>query len=153
ETSSDQTQVRSAPAFDMNAPSAKPAEPAEEIPDFLRAAGWGQATGAFDESKSVFTEAERQSPASGEPLEQGELPDWIKAMAPQQSAESPQPGPEEEMPDWINKIGTSALPIPSESAEEPDWMKQSDQSTAQPAEDQPDWLKQLDNQQQLAVPS
>ena len=142
ETPRDQSQAGTVPAFDMNAP----AEPAEDIPDFLRAAGWGQSTGTFDESKPVFTEPASEPAAPAEPIEQGELPDWIKAMAPQQSTEAPasQPEPAEEMPDWINKIGTSALPIPSESSEQPDWMSQTDQPAAQPADDQPDWLKQFD---------
>ncbi|HEX9384883.1 MAG TPA: hypothetical protein VF918_01075, partial [Anaerolineales bacterium] len=61
--------------------------------------------------------------------------------------------PEEEMPDWINKIGTSALPIPSESNAQPDWMSQMEQPAAQPADDQPDWLKQLDTPQQPAASS
>ena len=149
ETPREQTQGGSVPVFEMNAP----AEPAEDIPDFLRAAGWGQSTGTFDESKPVFTEPASEPAAPAGPIEQGELPDWIKAMAPQQSTESPPQQPEEEMPDWINKIGTSALPIPSESSEQPDWMDQTTQSAAQPAEDQPDWLKQFDSSQQPAAAS
>lgn len=128
------------PPFDAAAPS-KPAEPADEIPDFLRAAGWGQSTGAFDESKSTFAGDE---PVSGaQPIEQGELPDWVKAMAPPQPAETPPQ--EEELPDWINKIGTSALPVASEASDQSDWMKQLEQpaAAAQPAESQPDWLKQF----------
>ena len=127
--------------FDAAPPSAKPAEPVDDIPDFLRAAGWGQSTGAFDESKSPFTESE---PASDEAaIAPGDLPDWVRAMAPEQPAESP---PDEgELPDWINKIGTSALPVPSESAEQPDWLNSLDQPSEQPeaAEEGPDWLKQL----------
>ena len=128
--------------FDAAPPSAKPAEPAEDLPDFLRAAGWGQATGAFDESKSAFTESE---PAAGqEALAPGDLPDWIKAMAPEQPAESG-PAQEEELPDWINKIDPSVLPAAAESTDQPDWMSQLEQPPAQPAEGQPDWLKGLDS--------
>lgn len=129
------------PAFDVPSASAKPAEPADEIPDFLRAAGWGQSTGAFDESKSTLADDE---PVSAEQsIEQGELPDWVKAMAPQPPAETPPE--EEELPDWINKIGTSALPVASEASDQSDWMKQLEQpaAAAQPAESQPDWLKQF----------
>jgi tetratricopeptide (TPR) repeat protein len=141
----DQTQSEAASTFDMATPPAKPAEPAEDIPEFLRSAGWGQSTGSFDESKSIFADEEAASPA--QPIEQGDLPDWVKAMAPQQSVQ-PSPTeqePEEEMPDWINKIGTSALPLPSESNDQPDWMSQMEQPAAQAADDQPDWLKQLDS--------
>ena len=156
EATSDQTQGEPLSAFDMATPSTKPAEPAEDIPDFLRAAGWAQSTGAFDESKPVFADAERESAGSAQPNEEGDLPDWIKAMAPQQPAQTPQEAqeqPEEEMPDWINKIGTSALPIPSESTDQPDWMSQMEQPAAQPADDQPDWLKQLDTPQQPVATS
>ena len=135
--------------FDAAPPSAKPAEPIDEIPDFLRAAGWGQSTGAFDESKSALTHDEPAS--TGQSLEPGDLPDWVKAMAPEPPAEAP--GPEEELPDWINKIGTSALPVSSDSAEQPDWMSPIEGPAAQPAEDQPDWLKQLGATEQPAAPS
>lgn len=143
------TQGGPVPAFDMPSASAKPAEPADEIPDFLRAAGWGQSTGAFDESKPAFADNEPASAA--QPIEQGDLPDWVKAMAPPQTAETP--AEEEELPDWINKIGTSALPAAassaaSESSDQPDWMKQLEQpAAAQPsAGDQPDWLKSFANE-------
>ena len=137
------------PSFDAAPPAAKPAEPAEEIPDFLRAAGWSQATGAFDESKSAFAESEPAS--SDEALTPGDLPDWIKAMAPEQPTESP--AQEEELPDWINKIDKSVLPAATESTDQPDWMSQLEQPTAQPAEDQPDWLKQLGGSEQPAASS
>ena len=133
--------------FDAAPPSANPAEPAEDIPDFLRAAGWGQSTGAFDEGKSAFTESE---PAAGqEALAPGDLPDWIKAMAPEQPAES-SPAREEELPDWINKIDPSVLPAATESTDQPDWMSQVEQPAAQPSEDQPDWLKGLDSAEESA---
>ena len=151
EPSLDETQVGSVPAFDMGAQPQKPAEPAEEIPDFLRAAGWGQTTGTFDESKSAFAEEESVAPA--QPIEQADLPDWIKAMAPQQEPPQETPAQEEELPDWINKIGSSALPVPSESSDQPDWLKQADQPIAQPAEEQPDWLKQLDSAEQPVASS
>ena len=124
--------------FDSAPPSAKPAEPAEDIPDFLRAAGWGQSTGAFDESKAAFTGEEPAS--SEEAIAPGDLPDWVKAMAPEQSAETP--AEEEELPDWINKIGTSALPASPESSDQPDWLDSPEQPSAQPTEEQPDWMKQ-----------
>jgi tetratricopeptide (TPR) repeat protein len=148
ETPLDQAQGGPTSTFDMATPSAKPAEPAEDIPDFLRSAGWGQSTGSFDESKSVFADAEREPASPAQPIEQGDLPDWVKAMAPQQPVQTPPEGqePEEEMPDWINKIGTSALPLPSESNDQPDWMSQVEQPAAQPADDQPDWLRGFESE-------
>jgi hypothetical protein len=148
----EQTQGGSVSAFDMPTPLEKPAE---EIPDFLRSAGWGQSTGSFDESKPVFADAEPESDSSAQPIEQGDLPDWVKAMAPQQSVPTPpaEEESEEEMPDWINKIGTSALPLPSESNDQPDWITQMEPPAAQPADDQPDWLKQPGTAQQPVAAS
>ena len=163
-----------ASAFEPSTPPVQPAQPApaDDIPDFLKAAGWGQSTGAFDESKSAIAAEEPASDA--QPIVQGDLPDWVKAMAPKQEA---QPSAEEEIPDWINKIGPVGgaaaaaatgvqsddmdwlnqlgQPAQSESAaqpseEQPDWMSQLGQpsqqeSLAQPADDQPDWLKQFES--------
>ena len=151
EASLDQVQGRSVPAFDMGMQPETPAEPAEEIPDFLRAAGWGQSTGAFDESKPVL--AEEESIHATQPIEQGELPDWIKAMAPQQEPPEETSAQEDELPDWINKIGTSALPVPSESSDQPDWLSQTEQPAAQPAQEQPDWLKHFDSAEQPVASS
>ena len=111
--------------------------------------------GSFDESKPIFANAERETASPAQPIEQGDLPDWVKAMAPQQSVPTPPAAeqPEEEMPDWINKIGTSALPLPSKSTDQPDWMSQTEQPAAQPPEDQPDWLKQLETPQQPVASS
>ncbi|HSM70312.1 MAG TPA: tetratricopeptide repeat protein, partial [Anaerolineales bacterium] len=115
-----------------------PAEPAEDIPDFLRAAGWGESTGAFDESKSsAMFDDEPESEAV--PLEQGDMPDWVKAMAPQETSESTDnaDNDDEEIPDWINKIGTDELPVPSDET---------------PSEDQPDWLAQTDELSETSEP-
>jgi len=137
--------------FSLPQPSA-PAQPADDIPDFLRAAGWGESSGAFDESKasSMFDD----EPASdAQPIEQGDMPDWVKAMAPQQD-EAPEPAAEEELPDWINKIGTGALPVPdleSSSDDQPDWLSQAtDESPAmepqQPVADQSDFSNEPDGE-------
>ena len=126
--------------------SASPAQPEEEIPDFLRAAGWGAATGAFDESKASIFEDEPVSTA--EPIAQGDLPDWVKAMAPQETSQ-PDAEQEEEMPDWINKIGTADLPAPAQSAQssngQPDWLSDMEESAS--SADQPDWLSGLGDEE------
>jgi tetratricopeptide (TPR) repeat protein len=125
--------------FDAAPPSVQPVQPGDEIPDFLRAAGWGQSTGSFDESQSGLAGSE-PTPAEGA-IAPGDLPDWVKAMAPEQPSE--RAAKEEELPDWINKIDKSALPA-AESSGDPDWMSQFDQPASQPAsqpaEEQPDWL-------------
>jgi tetratricopeptide (TPR) repeat protein len=153
------SQPTPASMFESTAPAQ--AQPTEEIPDFLRAAGWGESTGAFDESKSTF--ASEESKAEAQPLAQGDLPDWVKAMKPAEAepaasqseeelpdwvkAMKPQDSapaarePEEELPDWINNIGTGA--ISSQPSEEVDWLGQTPQSSPTPASDQADWLNQL----------
>ena len=128
--------------------SSGPAQPTpeEEIPEFLRAAGWGQSTGSFDESKSIFDEPEASSAADAV-IEQGDLPDWVKAMAPE-SSEPAQPTADEDLPDWIKNIGTGALSSAAakSSDDQADWMKGSqaepESSTSVPLpREEPDWMK------------
>jgi tetratricopeptide (TPR) repeat protein len=130
--------------------SANPAQPADEIPDFMKSAGWGQSTGTFDESKSMF--ANEEPAAAVEPLAEGDLPDWVKAMKPPEPAPEPAASAEteEELPDWINKIGTGALGTADSQA---DWMSQSEQTQEQGAtaqDDEPDWLKGFGTAQESA---
>ena len=131
-----------------------PAQPADDIPDFLREAGWGESTGSFDESKaSAMFDDEPAAPA--EPAAEGDLPDWVKAMAPQQ--EEAQPAEDDEIPDWINKIGTGALQLPAEEAssgdDQSDWLN----GLGGESESQPetsggdlDWMKDLGQDEQAA---
>jgi len=126
------------PAPMFNTPASSPQTPgqtAEDIPDFMRAAGWGQSTGAFDESKPAFTEPGATGEA--QPIEQGELPDWVKAMKPAE-AEPASQGQEEGIPDWINNIGKGALP--SQTNDLPDWMGQSEQPASPQASESLDWM-------------
>jgi tetratricopeptide (TPR) repeat protein len=146
DTASPPPQPKPVPAFDESEPS--PATPTadEDIPGFLRAAGWGASTGAIDESRSMF--ADELEPAPAQPIEQGDLPDWVKAMAPTEAMQPPAEE-EEELPDWINKIGAGTLgaSVSSESGDQPDWlggMEASSQPEAQASGDQPDWLTQPD---------
>jgi tetratricopeptide (TPR) repeat protein len=140
----------SAPTFE-SAPgdSSMPARSSEEnIPDFLRAAGWGVSTGAFDESKSsgMFEE----EPAA-QPIARGDLPDWVKAMAPPDALQ-PAEETEEEIPDWINKIGTESFPVASTGASsepQPDWLSGLSES-APVSDDQADWMKDFGAQPQAA---
>ncbi len=128
-----------------------PAQPAEEIPDFLREAGWGKSTGAFDESKASMMEAdETLPPTAAAPLAAAEMPDWIKALAPSEQEKTP--ATEEPMPDWMDRINPSILPSASESAgstDQPDWLQGlggTTEEASQPAaafSEQPDWLKGL----------
>ncbi|HEY5730773.1 MAG TPA: tetratricopeptide repeat protein [Anaerolineales bacterium] len=133
--------------------SSTSAQPADDIPDFLRAAGWGESTGAFDESKSSAMFDDESAPAA-EPLAQGDLPDWVKAMAPQETSQPAAEEQEEELPDWINKIGTGELPVPSaesSSEDQSDWLSGLDEpSDSQPSDDQPDWMKSIGEEEKPA---
>ncbi|HET9587182.1 MAG TPA: tetratricopeptide repeat protein [Anaerolineales bacterium] len=141
-----QDQPAVVPPFDTSA-QPTPADSKEDIPDFLRAAGWSESTGAFDESKSPFTYEE---PETEPPIAKGELPDWVKAMAPAEAQQTPDE--EEELPDWINKIGTEASPASLEAESQLDWIRQLDQpAEAQPSDEQSDWMKPMD-QPEASVP-
>jgi hypothetical protein len=141
-----QDKPKAVPAFDDALPHPPGTEPAEDIPDFLREAGWGQSTGAFVEGKSAF---KYEEPDTEPPIAKGELPDWVKAMAP---LETEQPADEEEeLPDWINKLETGVAATPVDSGEQPDWISQLDQPSqtqpeSQPSDEQPDWLKGFSNE-------
>ncbi|HJS19086.1 MAG TPA: tetratricopeptide repeat protein [Anaerolineales bacterium] len=151
--------VESAPVsvFGSAALSESPsAQSDDDIPEFMRSAGWGKSRGQFDESKSAFGAEETQP---DETIEQGELPDWIKAMKPAE-AEPPQQVSDEELPDWITAIGVGALASrlvdkseqPSEepaveSVEQTAWLGQmsgdSGSTPAADSTDELDWLKKL----------
>ena len=103
-------------------------QPQEEIPDFLRQAGWGESSGQFQESSSPM---EAESESSG--AVQADLPDWVKAMAPSAGAAEAvstpdaRPAPSDDTPDWLRNLGGD----------------QSSTSEAKPEINAPDWLKEL----------
>ncbi len=129
----------------------QPAMAESPIPDWLRQAGWGEASGEFVERPL----REQEEP----PAEKAELPDWLKALAPPEilseapTAAQPEAAqPAEELPDWLKGIAaeapTAAKPEAAQPAEElPDWLKgiaakaPTAAQPAQPAEELPDWLK------------
>ncbi|MEJ5240212.1 MAG: tetratricopeptide repeat protein, partial [Anaerolineales bacterium] len=142
----------SAETFPAPTGAGQPSASESAIPDWLRQAGWGEASGEFVERPL----SEQEEP----PLEKAELPEWLKAMAPPEVlAETPEASfteaPRvEEVPDWLKSIEPSAVSqpeTPAQPAEElPDWLKGMAEETppvaqaeapAQPAEELPDWLK------------
>jgi tetratricopeptide (TPR) repeat protein len=129
-----------------------PAQPSDDIPDFLRAAGWGESTGAYDESASsaMFDD---EPATSAQPLEEGDMPDWVKAMAPKQE-ETPEPAAEDDLPDWIKSIGTGQLRGAAE--DQPDWLSQIDETPkpeTESADDQPEWLKGMGQDDEQPAPA
>lgn len=138
-------------------------QPQEEIPDFLRRAGWGESSGQLQESPASF---DSESESSG--AVQADLPDWVKAMAPTAAAAAAvstpevQPAPSADTPEWLRDLGsdqTSAPPpesnpsvdtparfkdlgapaasepatSPSTFNDIPGWLKESDEQNAAPA--------------------
>ena len=148
----------------------------DDIPEFLREAGWGESTGAFQEGPGSI---DASDDASEEPaLAEGDLPDWVKAMAPtgvDMESATPQIEPDEDLtqddvPDWLQGMGDVQAEAPVEQPlvtgeELPDWlesMKSADEDALQPEDqsaavpetdgDLPDWLEPLQPEQEQAPP-
>lgn len=144
-------------------PAASTPQADDNIPDFLRQAGWGQSTGP-EQPTSFFDE-----PAAGNDLVSADIPDWLKGQMPSNPSGQPAAASDQTMetPDWLNDLGgsaaafaTDANPSQSPASEIPDWLGGAqtpastpsfESSPAQPAE-MPDWLSGL-GQQEAAQPA
>jgi tetratricopeptide (TPR) repeat protein len=83
-------------------------EPASsQIPDWMQASGWGEATGTTQEAAGAEAFEEEATP--------GELPDWLKEMAPQAEGTVPPLGEETKL-DWLDEI---LPPVAASISEEP----------------------------------
>ncbi len=116
----------------------------EQIPEFMRAAGWSPSSGEAEEPVSFFDSSDATE-EEAEEIAQAELPDWMKTMAPAGAAlisddEKNEMG-EDEMAsdDWINDLlgdqNNEEEAAPAEKAEAdslPDWL----QSAAEESETQ-----------------
>ena len=130
-------------------------KPEEEIPDWMKDAGWrpasGEATEATPEGKPE--EPVAQAPVSEE-LEKADIPDWLSGIAPESTPaeetqvvqpkegdlsspwlEQHQPGPTDSIIHWLDekKPETSITP-----------PIQDENLIATPEEEMPDWLKDLE---------
>ncbi|MBI3174846.1 MAG: tetratricopeptide repeat protein [Chloroflexi bacterium] len=120
----------------------------DHIPDFLRDAGWTKSTGpeqpvSFDESSAD----ENLAPAN--------MPDWLKAMAPDEPA-APVADTPAEAEEWFKGLAaagavagaaTAAAPQPVADENVPDWLKGMDEVQPVGDENIPDWLKGMDESQ------
>ncbi|NWF63744.1 MAG: tetratricopeptide repeat protein [Chloroflexi bacterium] len=123
----------------------------EEIPDFLKQAGWAQASRPETPS-SIFDE----EPAEG--IVQADIPDWLRSQAPSNDdvSKPTEPVAAIETPDFLSQLDASYDPFSGASppvGETPDWLKglggeasvpSIETSPAQPLDssaDVPDWLK------------
>ncbi len=118
----------------------------EDIPDFLRQAGWNNSSGEFQEGQSSILDEDDSSTAdaSGSGAVKGDLPDWVKALAPAEEPQTTsQPAPSSsdsplystDTPDWLRNLGGEQPAAASPSSKET------------PGNDTPDWLKNLGGQE------
>ena len=163
-------------------PVPTPSAEEDEIPDFLREAGWGKDTGAFQEGQTSFDDSGDSTEDLS--LAEGDLPDWVKAMdptlggddeTPLQAESSDEGIAQDDVPDWLQGLGEEQeTPSKEHSLAEgelPDWLE-----AAEPAEepaselqpeprenlmaeleptgdnDIPDWLKAVQSEDEEAPP-
>jgi len=116
-----------------------------EIPDFLREAGWGEAKSA-EQPVSLFDEE------SGDSLTPADIPDWLKDQAPVSDASSTKPEPQTEtgqsldIPEWLLDQTSDA----AQTDNIPDWLKDTPSQPASesaPADIAPIMLGSLDDNQ------
>lgn len=123
----------------------------EPLPDFLRQAGWGESTGAAQETPSPF-EIEQTPPVSETDLAPGEMPDWLKAMSPAEPEPGAAPKPSapdsfEDTPVWPRGLDELSAPslgeAPTAEDDTPPWLSGLSEITesSTPADTSlPDWL-------------
>ena len=155
---------------DLSSQQPAPAEKADEIPDWMKSAGWAPSTGEGEKAETGFKleEPEPARPAGDEPVLQADIPDWLRAMAPadqveQTGQELAAEGDEDVLP-WLDALlppkpvgsepiinsSQAAAPMPDisgdQGSEMPDWLK--DSGTAEEGtaaeEEIPDWLSGFD---------
>jgi competence ComEA-like helix-hairpin-helix protein len=89
----------------------EPAEPTPEnqIPGWMKEAGWGPDTGEFDESKPAFEFENEAAEAELSEAVAGEVPDWLQEITSEGAIQEPEPiiptEPEEDtgLPDWLEE--------------------------------------------------
>ncbi|HEY44877.1 MAG TPA: tetratricopeptide repeat protein, partial [Anaerolineae bacterium] len=101
-----------------------------EIPEWMREAGWQEATGEAVETPVSFTEEELTALEEGEPIEEGELapadiPGWLQDIAPSEPepetpelaavAEGEVDAGDEEFPDWLSELDEEVAGIQPEA--------------------------------------
>jgi competence ComEA-like helix-hairpin-helix protein len=101
------------PGFDQSVENIEP-ESEEELPDWMKSAGWGVTNGDIEEPQTSpdVSEIRITTPSEEDTeLAAAEIPDWLKAMAPPSATEDgeimeeiSEEVPEEEIEPWLDKI-------------------------------------------------
>ena len=119
----------------LNAKEAPPSEETpmepvseENIPDWMKVAGWAATSAAAAEAverSSAASDTQPEVPDLSEDITSGEVPDWLKMMAPPGALDqaAPEPGPEtpasnEDMK-WLEGLGAPGVSTPAEQPEQP----------------------------------
>jgi tetratricopeptide (TPR) repeat protein len=112
------------------APSGSPPtglEQPDEIPAFLRRGGWAEKSADAEPAATPIKQEDNSVPEAVP----GDLPAWVRALAPAEDAE-PDPGPVPDpggKPDWLQDLGPSssreanAAPAAAANSDVPDWLK------------------------------
>ncbi len=123
----------------------------EEIPEFLRAAGWGESTGP-EQPTSIFDAPDAMTAnMSNEDLVSASIPDWLKGQMPVESTPVQDATPPAADMDWLNGLSAAAAQNTQSAGhgDMPDWMSGSssdtlnEQPAASSSSDVPDWLSGL----------
>ncbi len=116
--------------------------PEDLIPDFMKEAGWTPREGPLEEEPTDFFADEEPLAPSEEVIEPGEIPDWMKELAPPEALSEEEGETAPEPPIWVEEEGgasetiatwlegvegdevpeASEAPEVSEEAEVPDWL-------------------------------
>ena len=122
----------------------------DEIPEFLRQAGWGESSGAPEQPVSIL-----ESPdAAGSDLAPADITGWLKGQTPSEPAgsiDAPASALSSETPDWLSGLGGRQFSEPAtaeQSAESPDWLSglggsQLEESVPAQSAEMPNWLGDL----------
>ncbi len=127
-----------------------PASASEEVPEWMRSAGWQESTGAAQAGLPIAEEEPHE-----EAIAKADIPDWLRSMAPAEIAREVNPESqepiepmqlgEEGLLDWLKPAGPEAT-----TGEPPLETIQPEESNQPPIEPQPvgadevpDWLKTM----------
>jgi tetratricopeptide (TPR) repeat protein len=125
------------PSWLSSAPAQMDLSPApeqghDEVPDFMREAGWhGGASGAGEVPNELIDDSMAEAAATP-----GELPEWVRALAPSEESDEvsgAQP-PQQQTPDWLRETDATA-PGAADIADTDEYSS--------PGSNTPDWLREL----------